>query len=529
MFGLLPAARTWPVLVFALSPDSIDSRACQAELAYAVATDRHILPVTLREVKVDLAPQPIGTTHIVDYRERTSDNAISLIKSLDALAEPAAPPDPLPKPPPPPITDLAPIGEELNATSLTFEQQQDLLERLRRRINEHDQLDTLHSLLDRFEQRGDVAAAIERGVADLRDELPVIVDADRSARRRPRGERDPESVDRLRALVAQARAERLTPIVGHGANDRMIGSTRALAREWARSFEFPMAEYRHDELADVAQFIAVMTGVDTLRSSLGDYLLKHLGSQDHGDETAPAATDGVEHVEPGGEGDRAQMLTDAMNRAWRSGLTPDDPYEMLAALPCPVYVVAHPWDLMAEALRGVPGRDPVVEICRWREDVWQWPPSIFDSEPTYLPSVERPLVFHAFGALSCPDSLVITQDDFDDYQIAIAKNPAVVPTIVQRVLANSAITMLGFELDDRDVRVLMRSLIAQEGAQRLSRFTHVAVQMELTGDATSPERARRYLERYFGKIHQPSIDLFWGSVDEFSSDLAALWNQGIPR
>ena len=36
-------------------------------------------------------------------------------------------------------------------------------------------------------------------------------------------------------------------------------------------------------------------------------------------------------------------------------------------------------------------------------------------------------------------------------------------------------------------------------------------------------RARRYLERYFGKIRQPSIDIFWGTVDEFTARLVEVW------
>ena len=57
--------------MFALSPDSIASRACRAELSYAVALGRPILPVMVRDVNVQLAPDAIGLTHIVDYRQRT--------------------------------------------------------------------------------------------------------------------------------------------------------------------------------------------------------------------------------------------------------------------------------------------------------------------------------------------------------------------------------------------------------------------------------------------------------------------------
>ncbi len=74
------------------------------------------------------------------------------------------------------------------------------------------------------------------------------------------------------------------------------------------------------------------------------------------------------------------------------------------------------------------------------------------------------------------------------------------------------------------MRVLLRSLIGQ-GSRKLDRFSHVAAQIEFGRDVTSPERAQKYLERYFARNHQPSIEVFWGTVEEFVSDLAAL-NRG---
>jgi hypothetical protein len=49
----------------------------------------------------------------------------------------------------------------------------------------------------------------------------------------------------------------------------------------------------------------------------------------------------------------------------------------------------------------------------------------------------------------------------------------------------------------------------------------VAAQVDISSEVLSPERARRYLERYFGKVRQPSIDIYWGTVEEFAAGLAA--------
>jgi hypothetical protein len=288
-------------------------------------------------------------------------------------------------------------------------------------------------------------------------------------------------------------------------NDPIIGSSRRLALEWSQTFEFPMAEHQRGALPDVAQFIAVMTDVETLRSSLGDYIRNQL-IQRYPEVAKAEVSD----------------LGEAMRIAWRTKRTAEDPYLVLAELPCPIYITANPWSLLSDALREA-GREPVTEVCRWRPDVYEWPSSVFEVGSDYTPSVERPLVFHVFGALTTPESLVLTQDDFDEFLIAVAENRSIIPSAVQRVLANSAIMLLGFELEERDVRVLTRSLIGQEGSQKLKRYRHVAAQLEYTDTVTSPARAKRYMERYFSTFHQPSIDLFWGTVEEFSADLAELW------
>ena len=94
-----------------------------------------------------------------------------------------------------------------------------------------------------------------------------------------------------------------------------------------------------------------------------------------------------------------------------------DVFRTLARMPLPIFITTNPGNLLTEALKevevevnGVQQRkDPVVEICRWNDDLVALP-SIFESDRGYRPSVERPLVFHLFGRLSEPDSLVITVD-----------------------------------------------------------------------------------------------------------------------
>ena len=153
----------------------------------------------------------------------------------------------------------------------------------------------------------------------------------------------------------------------------------------------------------------------------------------------------------------------------------------------------------------------------------EWPESVFATDPGYIPDVDHPLVFHVFGNLDFADSLVITEDDYVEFAMSVAENPELIPLVVRKALADSALLLLGFGIDEWDVRVLLRTLVNQRGAKRLRKYTHVAAQVDLRDEVLAPGRARRYLERYFGIFHEPAIDIFWGTVDEFATQLAEVW------
>jgi hypothetical protein len=71
--------------------------------------------------------------------------------------------------------------------------------------------------------------------------------------------------------------------------------------------------------------------------------------------------------------------------------------------------------------------------------------------------------------------------------------------------------------------VLFRSIMHQEGRSRRRRYSHVAVQIDPEEGATlEPERARRYMQEYFGGA---DISIYWGSVESFLRELQRGWEQ----
>ncbi|WP_222273522.1 SIR2 family NAD-dependent protein deacylase, partial [Modestobacter marinus] len=175
---------------------------------------------------------------------------------------------------------------------------------------------------------------------------------------------------------------------------------------------------------------------------------------------------------------------DRIAEAWKARHRREqvDPFSVLAQLPAPVYITTLHSRLLTSALRNA-GREPEVELCRWNEDA-DWPESVFDREPGYGPTAERPLIYHLLGTFDEPESLVLTEDDYFDFLIGVTRNRDLVPKVVRRRLADSALMFVGFRLDEWDFRVLYRSLLRSEGERRRDLYTHVAVQVDPEEGAT---------------------------------------------
>jgi hypothetical protein len=162
--AILERIRTCELFLFALSPDSLRSKACQAELTYAVALDRPVLPVMVRTVPVQIVPPVLSNAQITDYTSRTADSAVSLITA--AAATPASPPlpTPLPAPPPTPLSYMNSYREQLQAADLSFQDQTQLVAALRRHMKDEDERAVARDLLTEFRSRADIAESVARDV-----------------------------------------------------------------------------------------------------------------------------------------------------------------------------------------------------------------------------------------------------------------------------------------------------------------------------------------------------------------------------
>ncbi|MBX0328277.1 CHAT domain-containing protein [Oscillochloris sp. ZM17-4] len=313
-----------------------------------------------------------------------------------------------------------------------------------------------------------------------------------------------QGFERWPAIVRSVSRGQATPVIGATLSERTLGSPSALAMRWAERYRFPLAPHERDELQEVAQYLMVNQAPSFPREEIADEIRDALARR-----FAADLAEGAEQAD-------VYDLLAAVGEIQRER-DPHDPYKVLAAQPFPIYVTTGYHSLLSEALRAA-GKEPMVEFCRWTPDLEKIS-SIYDEEPRYLPTPARPLVFHLFGILAEPDSLVLAEDDYFDFLMRVARVPDLIPLAVREALADTALLLLGYRIDGWDFRVLYRSLLQQEGRSRRSKYANIAGQVAPDeDDFLLPERARRYFERYFDAS---DISIFWGSVEDFTRELLA--------
>lgn len=297
-----------------------------------------------------------------------------------------------------------------------------------------------------------------------------------------------------------------TPILGPGLIESVLGSRSEIAISWAEEHGFPMEQHYRDALPQVAQYLITHQSPAFLpiayRGVLRDGILRR-----YGDRLPLELRESHSWT--------TTQMQQALGRVGEifTSTHSDDPFKALAQLRLPVYITTWTLDFMTQALI-VAGAEPVVRICPWHKYIPK-EKTLYEEEPT----PERPLVYHLFGHMSVPSSLVFSEDKYFDYLIGVTQNKDLIPEVVRAKLTSTSLLFLGFKMQDWEFRVFFRFLMAQESKEMLKLYSHAAAQIEPDEDRIiDVERARQYLEEYF---ESESIEIYWGNSQQFLKELSA--------
>jgi hypothetical protein len=310
--------------------------------------------------------------------------------------------------------------------------------------------------------------------------------------------------EKWQGLAGFIREKTCTPILGPGLAESLLGSRRDIAMRWAEKHGFPLAFEDRDVLPRVAQYVITSQSPAYLAVAVREAVRDAIQCR-----YADGLPDELRQKASWSQGDLEQAMQQITAKFWENN--PQDSYRLLAQLRLPLYITAGTQGFMKLALQEA-GADPVERVCPWNK----WIPreqAVYEETPTS----ERPLLYHLFGSVNVPMSLVYAEDRYFDYLIGITLNKRLIPSVVRAALNSTSLLFLGFQMDDWEFRVFFRFLMAQEGRERLKFYSHVAAQIEPEEDRiVDLRRARKFLEEYY---ESENISTYWGSPGEFLKEL----------
>ena len=157
---ILDQIRGCDCFVFLLCEDALTSRACRAELDYAHATGRSILPLVVGPP----VPDAVLPRYLSRLQHIEVGNVMAVARALLNLPASHPLPDPLPEPPPVPISYLDELAAVLDQPELPMAEQRDLVGALRHRLTSGEDPEAAVSLLHRLRRRPDVSAAVAQDI-----------------------------------------------------------------------------------------------------------------------------------------------------------------------------------------------------------------------------------------------------------------------------------------------------------------------------------------------------------------------------
>lgn len=310
-------------------------------------------------------------------------------------------------------------------------------------------------------------------------------------------------------IVNRIKMDKVVPLISNAITDNLVfGSHTALIDSYADYIQYPLEDQR--ALSHLSQYRLIVNEKKipdklALRSDYIDFIKNEL----------------FDRVEENWNSSYRDVLDDLIEEfddvtfsefCERLGYPQfddeGDPLLILASFPLSIYLTTSYHNFIEDALRRV-GKSPRTEICRWHDDLEDIP-TVFDDD--YVPTPEEPLVYHLHGHDKYPESLILTEDDYLNFLVAISQDKGrggidLIPSRVRRAMADSSLILLGYKLRNWDFRVVFQGLIKSSSIQQAG----VSIQLEPN------EVEKKYLEKYLQR--EAKFEIYWGDTDQFMVEL----------
>jgi|GEM_PF-5165337 len=334
---------------------------------------------------------------------------------------------------------------------------------------------------------------------------------------------DPETVWKSLRIVSTPTtaesAQALTIIIGTNFDNELSVSRRILSARMARNSGFALSRRDAEDLATVADYIEIKGSTKFARP--------------HVEAFTTQAKAFLLSRWPGLAEDFADKSLDELTcKLAKDRLGPRDAFPMLANLKASTYITTYFHSILQTALAAV-GRDsfttrfklpvkkgsvtPELPFAGDSNPSSQFATELSDGELRY-PSIEAPLVYHAFGDFSAPHNMLLSRSDFLRFfeEYCLKTDPLTVQ--IRNVLGHSALIFLGFRPTSASLRMLL-DIYRNINGNLLGRTApRIAVQVDPEDDHTlDPDGARDYYRGLLSRLGGQAF-IFWGPPDVFLAE-----------
>ena len=294
------------------------------------------------------------------------------------------------------------------------------------------------------------------------------------------------------SLLHSIHERKCTPFLGREAFMRSnngkasIPLEQDLANRWAEKYDYPLSDsYR---LSRVAQYMAVKEGDDVFPKELLSIEIKKI------------------------------TIPDFSLSVYRN-----TPHTVLADINSAVYFTTNYDHFMEEALKSR-GKQPISDFCRWNEDLVSYAKQnaigsyLYRKDDGLKITPGNPLVYHLYGDIDHPRSMVVTEKDYFDFVINLNRYEVkdLFPSFACLQLISNSLLLIGYSLDDIIFRTIIRSIVTSLGIQfRLSNILVMQPSELIINNKIS--QAQGYIEQYSKKILK--MQPYWGDALAFSKEL----------
>ena len=312
--------------------------------------------------------------------------------------------------------------------------------------------------------------------------------------------------------------EKITKLPRGRSTDETITAYQQLTREWADVIQYPLPD--DSNLARVAQYFQVhkRNDIGLAKREYLNFLKAYLLDPKAPHTVAPQRL----------EKTFSDIVSELGYPMFPEGAK--DPLRQLASLPLPIYITTSYFNFLERALI-LANKKPRSQVCSWSGGKAKGPHL---PDPNFEPSSEEPVVYHLFGLENYPTTLVLSEDDYMNWQISVAEelsqqitnttSPGI-PLRLREALAEkeSQLMILGYNLQDWEFRVLFRFIWRFRKDEDLRRST--VIQLKPRPKNTEYEQnALGYLKQYFD-IKRSNVK--WTTADTYIHQLSDAYEKYI--